>query len=557
MSAADEKRRATRKLRDSKAIADLKEKIPDIDNIFDIHGRIGNGTFSTVLLASLKCEKRLLKDKRRLYAIKHLIPTSHPSRVEKELRCLIDIGGKDNVAGIDLCLRRQESVAFVMPYLPHERFQDYFNKLDAFEVQNYLRNLLIALKRVHSFNVIHRDVKPSNFLYSRKTNRFMLVDFGLAQSVKTPQSATTASPSSGHLGGGDGSNKRRASGSLDSSQLGNEAKRMRNNENVVKTPKTPGAGTEKPPVALIASPFKMPLKQVNEIITPKSRYGGLKPHDPLLTRQVKSAVLGVSLTPKLQQQQQRSTKTGSTGVASQPRSQLVQPSDGFGSSNSQSKYNTNRKETTAASAAATKCYCYGKNQVCNICLIKREIPASRAGTPGYRPPEVLLKYVDQTTAVDIWAVGVIFISILSAVYPFFKAPDDFLALAEIVTLFGDQAIRRTALALSRQLSMSHKCKPLDLRKICIRLRNRDKNAKASKTTTDSTTSEQCSNCQQTASSCLCADSKYKESEGMLAADIFPASAYDLLGKLLEVNPHKRISAEEALKHPFFSEQLAK
>lgn len=36
-------------------------------------------------------------------------------------------------------------------------------------------------------------------------------------------------------------------------------------------------------------------------------------------------------------------------------------------------------------------------------------------------------------------------------------------------------------------------------------------------------------------------------------ECFPASAYDLLGRLLEINPHDRISAEEALNHPFFTE----
>lgn len=95
--------------------------------------------------------------------------------------------------------------------------------------------------------------------------------------------------------------------------------------------------------------------------------------------------------------------------------------------------------------------------------------APRAGTPGYRSPEVLLKYPHQTTgtlqnmifrgcffarlirdvyaAVDIWSAGVIMVSILSGSYPFFRAPDDITALMEMITVFGIDDIRNTATKL--------------------------------------------------------------------------------------------------------------
>ena len=52
------------------------------------------------------------------------------------------------------------------------------------EVKSYMRALIIALRKVHAFNIIHRDVKPSNFLYDRRAGKFLLVDFGLAQEYK-------------------------------------------------------------------------------------------------------------------------------------------------------------------------------------------------------------------------------------------------------------------------------------------------------------------------------------------------------------------------------------
>ena len=54
------------------------------------------------------------------------------------------------------------------------------------QIQNYLMCLLHALSHVHKFDYIHRDVKPSNFLYNLKLNTGVLIDFGLAQ--KQPSS---------------------------------------------------------------------------------------------------------------------------------------------------------------------------------------------------------------------------------------------------------------------------------------------------------------------------------------------------------------------------------
>lgn len=62
--------------------------------------------------------------------------------------------------------------------------------------------------------------------------------------------------------------------------------------------------------------------------------------------------------------------------------------------------------------------------------------ANRAGTRGFRAPEVLFKLKDQTNAIDIWSCGVIFLSILSGMFPFFASNDDLEALLEISHIFG-------------------------------------------------------------------------------------------------------------------------
>lgn len=73
-------------------IADLRAQIPKVFSVFNLHQRIGEGTFSTVYLATLRSHENRPFHKRKFFAIKHLIPTSHPNRVERELRCMLEIG---------------------------------------------------------------------------------------------------------------------------------------------------------------------------------------------------------------------------------------------------------------------------------------------------------------------------------------------------------------------------------------------------------------------------------------------------------------------------------
>ena len=90
------------------------------------------------------------------------------------------------------------------------------------------------------------------------------------------------------------------------------------------------------------------------------------------------------------------------------------------------------------------CSCPGQMTVCSSCLTLPHLHAPRAGTPGFRPPEVLLKSPHQSVAVDIWAVGVILLSLLSRSYPFFRSPDDMTALAELISLFGSREVQAAA-----------------------------------------------------------------------------------------------------------------
>lgn len=448
-----------------------------------------------------------------------------------------------------------------MPYVPHDKFHDYFCKFNALELQSYMRNLLIALRRVHSFGIIHRDIKPSNFLHDRKNQKYLLVDFGLAQPlvVNKEEEATNNKPINNSSSSSNQpyisittitnnvnvitTKKRKAS---ETQETENSSKRGRIQSQYLQTAAaTPPSVASQRSLAMAAAaaaaatqlpattnttiptstPFKSPLKQYNEISTPKNitLQQRSRNYDSPLTRHIKSAVLGYSINTKLEQQRSNSPSTP--------------------------KYSNNNRHSSSAGESA--CFCYGKPTICNICIVKKEVHASRAGTPGYRPPEVLLKYPNQTTAVDMWAIGVIMISILSSCYPFFKGQDDFSALAEMITIFGDDAIKKTAILLARHVCISQKKKPLHLRKLCVRLRNRSE-ASNEKVTTNKKKFSTCDNCEQIEPNCLC---KHSMQNLNFSDDPFPESAYDLMSKLLTINPNQRITADEALNHPFLLAEL--
>ncbi|KAH8324123.1 hypothetical protein KR074_000328, partial [Drosophila pseudoananassae] len=474
--------------KNEEALKDLQESIPEISKIFDVHCRIGSGTFSTVLMGTLQRERNLGETQRRRFAIKHHNPTNHPERILRELECMFRIGGVDNVIGINCCIRYNDNVAFVMPYMTHDRFHDIYRQLSLQEVRDYLRNLLIALRHVHKFNVIHRDVKPSNILFNRRTGKFLLCDFGLAQRLAEDGSVVQSNELSSHAVAAlmKDMEKSRSAGAL---QDGNSAQAEAEDYMANHRVRAQGGGVSSAAV------------------------------DPMANMQKLREQISAHLSKKDIAAQKADT------------ARLV-----------------NRLRLTSPNVDPNG-YVLPTNNT------KKDMHASRAGTPGYRPPEVLLRHPHQTTAVDIWAAGVIMLSMLSALHPFFKAPNDCAALSEIINLFGDITVRKTAFMLDRLIMLSQKVSALDLRRVCMRFRYADfflaPELHRRYRRADGST-ELCRNCEQPTFNCLCRHSGH-HLEMYDGLDIFPANAYDLLARLLEVNPQKRISAEEALKHPFFSD----
>lgn len=53
--------------------------------------------------------------------------------------------------------------------------------MDTDHIRKYMCVLLRALADIHARGIIHRDVKPANFLFDYETGEGVLCDFGLAE----------------------------------------------------------------------------------------------------------------------------------------------------------------------------------------------------------------------------------------------------------------------------------------------------------------------------------------------------------------------------------------
>ncbi|XP_027943478.1 cell division cycle 7-related protein kinase isoform X2 [Eumetopias jubatus] len=506
------------------------------------------GTFSSVYLATAQ----LQVGPEEKIALKHLIPTSHPIRIAAELQCLTVAGGQDNVMGVKYCFRKNDHVVIAMPYLEHESFLDILNSLSFQEVREYMFNLFKALKRIHQFGIVHRDVKPSNFLYNRRLKKYALVDFGLAQGthdtkiellkfVQSEAQQESCSQNKSHVITG---NKISLSGPAAPKELDQQP-----------TMKT----SVKRPYAHAQSQIKQG-KDGKEgsvgLSVQRSVFGERNfnihssiSHESPAVKLMKQSKTGDVLSRKLATKKKAiSTKVMNSGVM--------------------------RKTASSCSASLT-CDCYATDKVCSICLSRRQQVAPRAGTPGFRAPEVLTKCPNQTTAIDMWSAGVIFLSLLSGRYPFYKASDDLTALAQIMTIRGSRETIQAAKTFGKSVLCSKEVPAQDLRKLCEKLRGIDSNTPKLTSdiqglaSRDPTFSEKidhkASHLIQTPQAQHSGNSLYKGDingcGGSLNTDTtnlegwneVPDEAYDLLDKLLDLNPASRITAEEALLHPFFKD----
>jgi cell division control protein 7 len=391
-------------------MARFEETFRGINKRYRLVNRIGEGTFSTVYKAedleydryqndwdfeekentkwmSPRGRRKAQNRRRAKYvAIKKIYVTSSPMRILNELELLNDLRDSEAVCPLITAFRHEDQVIAILPYFQHQDFRDYFRTMKVPEMRPYFRSLFTALKAVHKQGILHRDIKPTNFLYHPQYERGVLVDFGLAERE----------------------------------------------------------GTDYHECVCVLGAREREERIKNSVNYPRIAAGArvLNKNYPL---------------PSYPKSDNRSSRR-----------------------------------------------------------------ANRAGTRGFRAPEVLYKCTAQTTAIDIWSVGVILLTLLSRRFPFFHSADDIDALLELTAMFGREKMRSTAL-LHGQIFESnihtHSERGHSLEKIVLWALGRDQ--------------------------------KDKEKKNYLnPLDEDEKQAVGFLEQLLEFNPAKRMTAKQALEHPF-------
>ena len=151
-----------------------------------------DGLFSTIFKASSSGPVHNKgRNRSDLVALKVTTPSAMkaPHDSEREARILKEVKCEQVISLITTLWQPGGRLVLVFPFMPIDlETLMKTSKIPQFQARDIVRDMFGALSRLHSLNIIHRDVKPSNILLRSKHGPAYLADFGIAWSPNDPAS---------------------------------------------------------------------------------------------------------------------------------------------------------------------------------------------------------------------------------------------------------------------------------------------------------------------------------------------------------------------------------
>ncbi|KAF0930101.1 hypothetical protein E2562_030276 [Oryza meyeriana var. granulata] len=459
---------------------------------FEIEEEEGSGGYGTVYRARRKSDGKV-------FAIKCPHANAHSHHVNNELKMLERFGGKNNVIKYEGSFRSGDLECFVLEHVEHDRPENLKKEIGVSDLQWYGYCLFKALASLHNQGIVHRDIKPGNFLFSRKLRRGYLIDFNLANDLH--QKFFRNSKSDAISRGKDTISQPALKSTpvvqakelvADSKQLLGSKRKRSNRSPLGSAPKIENKsrhGTQAADVSGVTS--------AKDPTSTKTSLDRLKQPMPYKGRK--------ELMNFLHETMQSPDKNTSTAPVSQ-RKRVAAP---FGNVDQKLFILTPMPLRSGGSAIAGSGLFNSKGHGKH----RREGPC--VGTKGFRAPEVLFRSFHQGCKVDVWSAGVTLLYFIIGKSPFGGDPEQ--NIKEIAKLRGNEELWEVAKLHNCESSYPSDLfdiksfNSVDLRKWCAANMRRPEFFK-----------------------------------------LIPDSLFDLVDKCLSVNPRCRITSEDALMHEFFA-----